>query len=714
VFTVSSVWRSALAAALAMLAIVAGVLPGQLPAYAAAQGGIIGAGSGVAIPGQYIVVLKESKSLRAGAAGELARTLSSQYGGKPTAVYERTFAGYSVAMSEAEARRVAADPRVSYVEQDQLLRIADTQETPPSNGLDRIDQRALPLDNAYTYDFSPSTVSAYVVDTGIRISHGDFGGRAVNGWDFVDSDSTAQDCNGHGTHVAGTIGGTAYGVAKNIRLVAVRAFNCSGTATSTSIQSAIEWITLIAIKPAVVNMSVGIDCVDGAGNPAPCPVDTGKTIKTAISNSIAAGISYVIAAGNQNIDACGSPFNQITTATSVAASTAADAKEPGSNWGSCVNIWAPGANIVSAGHSSDTSVAVITGTSMAAPHVSGGLALIMARTGWATKTPAEVKAQLLLETTPNVLTGLGATSPNKLLFTTPPPVAGGSSVALARNADGRLTLFGVNRGGTLFVRSQTAPNSASWAPWTASIDPNWYSVCADTDNRPHVKLVGLRRNLEVWHRSQALPNANSWSIWQQFDGLLNGCAVALDGTKLEVFGTNPQGQLWRRTQVTPGTGGFTAWSPIGGVQSLRAVAAERNANGLVELFGLTKAGEIWHCWLTAANCAPAGWVQLDGQLLTIAVARNASGALSVFGVNRAGQLFKRDAASGTNNWFSWSQLDVTAAMGTLRSVAAETNADGRIELVAVNLAGQVWRRAQSAANASTYGPWTQLDGLLRP
>ena len=164
----------------------------------------------------------------------------------------------------------------------------------------------------------------------------------------------------------------------------------------------------------------------------------------------------------------------------------------------------------------------------------------------------------------------------------------------------------------------------------------------------------------------------------------------------------------------PGGGTYTPWAQLGGVPILRSVAAERNGNGLAELFGLDRAGQIWHCWDTASNCPPGSWVQLDGQLSTIAVARNDAGVLSVFGVNAAGQLWRRDAAPGTNNWFSWSQMDVPASVGTPRWVAAETGADGRITLVAVNTAGQIWTRTQTAAGAGTYGPWAQLDGLLRP
>src|SRR5262245_31759944 len=203
---------------------------------------ILGAASGVAIPGHYIVVLKDTASLRASGVAARARALTDEHNGRLGSVWQRTLRGFSVAMSETEATRLAADPQVAWVEQDQVLHLADTQENPPSWGLDRVDQHAQPLDTSYSYDAGPSPVTVYVIDSGMRISHSDFGGRASNGWDFVDNDAVAQDCHGHGTHVAGTIGGAQYGVAKSVHLVAVRALDCSNTSTSSSVQDAIEFI----------------------------------------------------------------------------------------------------------------------------------------------------------------------------------------------------------------------------------------------------------------------------------------------------------------------------------------------------------------------------------------------------------------------------------------------------------------------------------------
>jgi hypothetical protein len=699
-------------AALAILTLV-GVAQ---PASAAPDGQILGAGSGIAIPGRYLVVLKDTGSLRAAGVAASAGALAGKYSGKIRSIWERSLSGFSVAMSEAAAKRLAADPDVAYVEQDQVVQLADTQDNPPSWGLDRVDQRNRPLDNTYSYDVVQAPqVTAYIVDTGIRITHNEFGGRASYGWDFTNNLPLANDCHttptggGHGTHVAGTVGGKTYGVAKNVKLVAVKVFDCSGKATSTSIQDGVEWVTTHAVKPAVANVSIGYECKDGGGNPAPCPLGTGQAVKDAIKNSIAAGISWVVAGGNENIHSCHSPYPQTAGVIAVGSVDLADGKSAFSNWGGCIDLWAPGEGIVSASNVNDTAPRTSQGTSMAAPHVAGAIALMMARPGPA-KNPAELKAQLLAETTPNVITGLDAESPNKLLYIPAPPVAGGSPVALARHQNGRLALFGANQAGTMWYRSQTQVNADTWSAWIQSQNQSWYSACAGTDSAARLKLVGLRRNQEVWHRTQAFANSDSFTAWQKFDGLLTSCAVALDGTKLKIFGTNALGQVFTRSEVTP-QGAYTPWTLLAGIQPMRSVAAELNSNGQVELFGLTRTGQIWHCWNTATNCPAGSWFQLDGQLATIALARNGDGTLAVLGANAAGQVFQRHAGPGVNAWFNWSQLTVPTTVGTPRSVAAETNADGRITLIAVNAAGQIWHTKQVGA---LFGPWTQLDGQLRP
>jgi len=226
----------------------------------------------------------------------------------------------------------------------------------------------------------------------------------------------------------------------------------------------------------------------------------------------------------------------------------------------------------------------------------------------------------------------------------------------------------------------------------------------------------MTRAEQVWYRRQAAINSNTWLAWRVLDGTLTAGAMALNSLgRLEIFGVNTLGQAWHRSQAAPGVNVFSAWEPFGLPATLRSVSAELNADGLVEVFALTSTGQIWHRWQTAPSSATyTPWVQLDGALTSIAVARNGDGTLQLFGVNRAGQIWRRDGGPGVNNWFSWSQLDDPPAVGTLRSLAAETNADGRVELFAVNTSGQLWHRWQASAGSDTYSAWAQLDGTLRP
>ena len=263
----------------------------------------------MAVPGHYIVVLKDTPSVRTRGVPARARALADAHGGTVDRVYRTALHGFSTAMSKAQALRLAAEPDVAYVEQDQRLYPADTQENPPAWGLDRIDQPTRPLDNAYSYDTEAGAgVTAYVIDTGIRISHTDFGGRASYGWNFVGNNSIANDCwtsasgmlIGHGTHVAGVIGGTRYGVAKRVHLVSLKVFDCHDGALVSNLMAAVDWVTAHAVKPAVVNMSVGQDCVPTN----PCSADDISALDTAITNSMHSGLPYVVAAGNDNVSAC--------------------------------------------------------------------------------------------------------------------------------------------------------------------------------------------------------------------------------------------------------------------------------------------------------------------------------------------------------------------------------------------------------------------------
>ncbi|MGI5212882.1 S8 family peptidase [Plantactinospora sp. CA-290183] len=365
------------------------------------------AGGSTAIADSYLVVLRAGTAARA-AVDRAAADLTGRYGGTIGYRYTSAVRGFSVAATATQARRIAADPAVAFVEQDHRVALDDTQLNPPNWGLDRIDQRELPLDTSYTYPSGGGTgVRGYVVDTGIRLSHQDFDGRAVTGVDLVDG-GAADDCNGHGTHVAGTLGGTTLGVAKRATLVAVRVFDCIGAGNVSRVVAAVDWITANAVKPAVVVMSLGY--VAGTGDPS-------GALESAVSSSIGTGITYAVSAGNDNGDACTKVPARVAAAITVAASEKDDGTWPSSNEGPCVDLFAPGENIASAGHESDTQVWGRSGTSMAAPHVAGAAALVLA--AHPTWSPAQVRDRIVGQATPDTLDWVGPDTANLLLYVGP-------------------------------------------------------------------------------------------------------------------------------------------------------------------------------------------------------------------------------------------------------------------------------------------------------
>ncbi|MFD9796195.1 S8 family serine peptidase [Streptomyces sp. NPDC059070] len=389
--------RLKLTAAITAAAAAAGVtvMTSSLAGAAPAEGTVYGLDAKGAIDGSYIVLMDEKAS------ADAKRKLADEYGGTLQRDYSSAVNGFSASgLSESEAKHLAADPAVGKVVQNKKFHIEASQANPPSWGLDRIDQADTAGDGKYTYpDSAGEGVTAYVIDTGVRISHKDFGGRASYGFDAVDNDNSADDGNGHGTHVAGTIAGTAHGVAKKAKIVAVRVLDNQGSGSTDQVVAGIDWVTKNHKGPSVANMSLG-----GGADPA---------LDAAVQKAIASGVTFGVAAGNESTDAGQGSPSRVKEAITVASSTKDDQQSDFSNYGSVVDLYAPGSDITSDWNTDDSATKTISGTSMATPHVVGAAAVYLA--GHKDATPAQVSDALTGGATADKISNPGAGTPNKLL-----------------------------------------------------------------------------------------------------------------------------------------------------------------------------------------------------------------------------------------------------------------------------------------------------------
>ncbi len=433
------------------------------------------------IAGSYIVVLRQDavrdvrdRLSRLPSVSDVATEMVEIPGrGKRTRLFLHALRGFVVQATAAEAELLADDSRVAFVEEDGVMEAFATQ-TGATWGLDRVDQRNLPLDGSYVYEQSGAGVHAYVIDTGLRATHAQFAGRVGNGFTAVSDGRGTNDCNGHGTHVAGTIGGTSYGIAKAVALHPVRVLGCTGSGSTSGVIAGVDWVTANRVLPAVANMSLG----GGASS----------ALDAAVTNSTNAGVVYAIAAGNSNADACATSPARVAAALTVGATQSGDARASYSNFGACLDLFAPGSSITSAWYTSDTATSTLSGTSMASPHVAGAAALFLQTSPGA--TPAQVAQAVVNQATPGLVVGPGTGSPNRLLYTlfpaggpedlTPPsvsitaPTPGSTlsgNVTVSANANdnaGIVTIVEFFVDGTLKASDNQAPYSFSWDTLTAS------------------------------------------------------------------------------------------------------------------------------------------------------------------------------------------------------------------------------------------------------
>jgi subtilisin family serine protease len=360
-----------------------------------------------ALVDRYIVVFRDDVQDPFAVADQLV----AQFGGVVHFRYAYALKGFAATLPAASLTAIQRSPLVSYVEPDRIATISGsgTDITVSSWGLDRVDQRNLPLSSSYEWTHDGTGVRAYIIDTGILTGHTDFGGRAAIGYDAIGDGRNGQDCHGHGTHVAGTVGGTEYGIARAVSLIAVRVLNCAGSGTYAQVIAGVDWVTANHVPPAVANMSLG--------------GGLSSALNTAVTNAVNAGVTFAVAAGNSGFDACFYSPSSTPAALTVGATTSYDAMDWYSNYGSCLDLFAPGSEITSAWIGSTTATNTISGTSMASPHVAGVAALYLSANPSA--SPATVESAIESAATPGVVSG--AIGPNLLVYSLVNGAGGGTN-----------------------------------------------------------------------------------------------------------------------------------------------------------------------------------------------------------------------------------------------------------------------------------------------
>ncbi|OLE23198.1 MAG: hypothetical protein AUG44_22745 [Actinobacteria bacterium 13_1_20CM_3_71_11] len=647
-----------------------------------------GAHSADLVKDKYIVVLKDNTA-RLDRVRSAATQLAQKYGGAALNSYDKAVHGFVLNADQAAANRLAADPGVASVEQVRKFHVADTEANPPSWGLDRIDQPYWPLDGNYTFPTTASNVTAYIIDTGLEYAHQEFGGRAVPGFDVFAS--SGQDCNGHGTHVAGTVGGARAGVAKGVRLVSVRVLDCQGNADTAQVLQGLDFILTDPARPrpAVANMSIESSDVD--------PV-----LDAAVTNVVNAGVTVVAAAGNDNEPTCDHSPARAPAAITVGAVDRGDVRAGFSNFGTCTDLFAPGVGITSADFRNDAGFVVMSGTSMAAPHATGAAALLLAQQP--SLTPAQVQQTLVSMTNKSkrILDINGSNPPR-----TPPPAGNWHTQSPPDvGTTSRPTVVSNGPREDMFVTS-SAPghpllhstrNGGDWSAWEnlgGSTLGNPVAIAASGD-RLDVFVTGA--DSAVWHTWQ---DSAGWHPWEFIGGRTKADLVVVspEPGRIDLYAIGADTALWWR-----GFNGYgwSDWQSFGGrTQGHNFSATVDPANGGERVFVQGADGAVYHDYVDQEFFYPfqgiGGQVRSDVTAIT-----TSDGKIDVFAPGADTTVWHR-RWNGTV-WLPWEPLGGATIGGGFDAVGWDA---GLVDLFVVGTDDRVWTRHW---NGSTWSPWTQLNG----
>ena len=550
------------------------------------------------VPDQYIVVLRgptasfdtvDAEGIEIDVEAEADR-LAFKHNGQVERTWSHALKGMVMRMSPAQAEALAKNPRVALVEEDGVIEL-DATQSPATWGLDRIDQQNLPLNNSYVYNKSGSGVTAYVIDTGIRITHSEFGGRASSGFTAINDGNGTNDCNGHGTHVAGTIGSATWGVAKAVALKAVRVLDCSGSGTTSGVISGVNWVTANRTLPAVANMSLG----GGASS----------ALDTAVTNSINSGITYAIAAGNSNANACTTSPARVASALTVGATSTNDTRASFSNYGTCLDLFAPGVSIISTWYASNTATNTLSGTSMAAPHVAGAAALYLSSLPG--KTPSEVATALNGNATANKVTSPGTGSPNRLLYTgfiasgpadTTPPAVSLTAPAAGQTLTGTVTLSATATDNVGIARVEFFATPLQGVP-----------TLLGTDTTAPYQLS--------WN-SAALPNGNNYDLTAKAFDVSGNSTISDPPVAVTISNTAPPAcGAAKQLLGNPGfeTGSASPWTATAGVINSQNPPAPHSGswNAWLDGFGVSHTDNLYQQVTIPVDACTANfsfWLQI--------------------------------------------------------------------------------------------------------